>query len=134
MSNANTAPKNTPVAQDTVSQPKPTSRELPQQRQGIPTKEGSVDKVIQPVHDLHKPLVKKNISSEALELQEVEQIAQELHKDLDTQKHQPSVMPSSAPVATAPKPITPKFNAHNEETDTIVIDQDGNLVYKDPEA
>lgn len=118
--------------QDAALQPKPANDKP--LHQSVSHKEGSGNKVIQPVHDLHKPLVKKNISSEALELQEVEQIAQELRKDLDTQKHQLPVMPGATPAAVAPNPVAPKFNPHNEENDTIVIDQNGNLAYKNPEA
>jgi hypothetical protein len=93
-------------------------------------------KVIQPIHDLHQPLVKKNISSEALEQQEVNKIADELRKDLG--EHQQAASHVTTPtlqVATDPalpklKPAAPKPQA--DENDTIAIDQDGNLINKKP--
>ncbi len=106
---------------------------------GTASKNGSEHKTIQPLHDLHKPVV-KNISSEIQSSQEVEQIAQELRKNLAS----PVAAESTAPTLSTTKPLgqqnLPKIQPHpktinrNDENDTIVIDQDGNLVYKEPEA
>lgn len=97
---------------------------------------GSEHKTIKPIHDLHKPFTKKNISSEALEMQEVKEIAAELRKDLGEQPKPVSSPPQpSAPSATE-NPSLPPMQHHvpqSDDNDTIAIDQDGNLVYKKPE-
>jgi hypothetical protein len=101
-------------------------------------------KVIQPLHDLHEPLVKKNISSEALEQQEVNQIADELRKNLGDHSATPQTAATPQAIITPQtqenneeplpklKPITAR-PAHTDENDTIAIDQDGNLIYKKTE-
>lgn len=99
---------------------------------------GSEHKTIKPIHDLHKPFVKKNISSETLEMQEVNEIAAELKKDLGgNAKPAPAVKPAEPTendkkVLLESKPhSTPTHQG--EDNDTIVIDKDGNLVYKQNE-
>jgi hypothetical protein len=101
-------------------------------------------KVIQPLHDLHEPLVKKNISSEALEQQEFNQIADELRKNLGDHSATPQTAATPQAIITPQtqenneeplpklKPITAR-PAHTDENDTIAIDQDGNLIYKKTE-
>ena len=98
------------------------------------------EKTIEPLHDLHQPLMKKNISSEALEMQEVNQIADELRKNLSEHKQvnkphstakvvTPQSKPDDLPELPKLKPATAR-PAHTDENDTIAIDQDGNLIYK----
>jgi len=111
----------------------------------------STHKVIKPLHDLrHSPLEKKNISSEALELEEVNEIAQELKKNLG-EHPEPQLGKSKLKIADVPQeqippkvedavelpPVSVKpqldpqpIRDHPDENDTIQIDQDGNLVYR----
>jgi hypothetical protein len=118
------------------------SQQPPSQPVAPPHKEHE-EKVIQPIHDLHEPLIKKNISSEALESQEVDQIANELRKNLALQPspqespaHKNVVTPQTAPnkeEGELPKlkPPQPR-KQHQDENDTIAIDEDGNLIYRQP--
>lgn len=98
-------------------------------------------KVIQPIHNLHQPMVKKNISSETIEKQEVNEIADELRKNLEEHKKVAASTPLMTPVVTPElqtdtepelpilKPVSAS-RSRIDENDTIYIDQDGNLQHK----
>lgn len=133
--------------QPAVSPPKPESL----------TNEGrsSTHKVIQPLHDLHKPLAKKNISSEALEIEEINEIAHELKKDLGSKNPQPkqfdaettkpeSVNKSETQNEAVDEAEALKTISSNKENnkqnnmpttkdsgDTISIDHEGNITFND---
>lgn len=80
----------------------------------------------------------KNISSESLELQEVNKIAKELRKELPGSSVQPPTKEAKLPKAPASlaneqKPAKPAV-APDHEDDTIAIDADGTLIYKNPNS
>lgn len=131
-----------PAQQATQPVPVPTQPAKADQPTSQSHKEHE-EKVIQPLHDLHEPLIKKNISSEALESQEVDQIANELRKNLamqpapqETSVHKNVVAPQAA--ADDEEMALPKLKPvqtrkqHQDENDTIAIDEDGNLIYRQP--
>jgi hypothetical protein len=141
----------TPAAQAAVpkpSAPKPSHQPAPHPA-GEP---GSTHKVIQPLHDLRKPLEKKNISSEALESQEIDRIAEQLKKDLETKQSKAETPPQAEQAVIKPtephaeevakpdelelklpKAKKPMPTDHPEESDTILIDKEGNVTFRQTE-
>ncbi len=98
---ANTEPKkdiaDTPVEHKNAPQ-SPSAKPAEQHHD-----EGSSHKVIQPLHDLHKKSG-MNISSEALALEEVNEIADELRKDLAEHKDESTQAESPAQTTSNPAP------------------------------
>jgi hypothetical protein len=155
---AHRKPAPAPVPKPTASpapagaQPKPAASKQNQPAPQVPAEPGSTHKVIQPLHDLHKPLEKKNISSEALESQEIDRIAEELKKDLKskqpkpetpapadravikpTQPHAEEVAKSEETELKLPKTKKQMSTDHPEESDTILIDKEGNVTFRQTE-
>lgn len=143
------APAAMPTHQTHSPAPKPSiaapaAKQQPTKSHNV-AKEGSEHKIIQPLHDLHKPSGLKNISSEALEMEEVNQIAAELKKDFKQADKPAPNQPTQPAKPTTQQPaqhhktdteelptlkVKPRAKNLADENDTIAIDQDGNLIYK----
>ncbi|MCA9325776.1 type IV secretory system conjugative DNA transfer family protein [Candidatus Saccharibacteria bacterium] len=142
-------------------QPQPTTQAAPSspQQPAAPEKpkpkkshsEEHHELVIQPPKHDKPSLDLKNISSDQLDQEEIGQIAQQLKQDLKPKGNKPflkkkkqtmspvEIKPNQATPAKEPElPTLPKgpkpVQGHQEADDTIVIDEHGNLTYKEPDA
>jgi hypothetical protein len=107
------------------------------------------EKVVAPPH--HDSQASKNISSSEIDQSEIDKIASELKEDLsessrhnakpkvDAPEPKPTAQPATKPTPTEPDelqlpklPQAPRPAQHPDAEDTIYIDQEGNLVQKNP--
>jgi hypothetical protein len=119
------APKPAMATPGTITTPK-----TPQMAPHAPETMHHEKVIAPPKHDQKA----NNITSEQIDKNEITKIADEIKHDLSSGKPQPA--PFATPAAPKPeikKPLVAKPLDHDEE-DTIIIDQEGNLKYKDEEA